>query len=152
VDLNHNYDAGFWEYKRIESSLGIEGGGPTRYAGEYPASEPETAALLSLLQLVSPSIILTLHTQGREIYYTAGDYALPRTASVARAMARHAGYRAEIPEGAAAYGGLTDFAVSRLGIPSYTIECGYGENPLPDKALAPIFAEVRKILWLAPIL
>lgn len=152
VDLNHNYDAGFWEYKALEASLGIAGGGPTRFAGEYPGSEPETASLLSLICCVAPSLILTLHTQGREIYYTAGEYALPRTASVARAMARHAGYRAELPQGAAAYGGLTDFAVSRLGIPSYTLECGRGENPLPDADLHKIFAEVRKILWLAPIL
>ncbi len=154
VDLNHNYDAGFWEYKDLEASLGIEGGGPTRYAGEYPVSEPETATLTSLLHLVSPSLVLTLHTQGREIYYTytAGEYALPRTASVARAMARHAGYRAAIPKGAAAYGGLTDYSVARLGIPSYTVECGYGVNPLPDELLPEIFSEVRKILWLAPVL
>ena len=152
VDLNHNYDAGFWEYKTLEGSLGIEGGCPTRYAGEYPASEPETAALTALIDLVSPELILTLHTQGGEIYYTAGEYALPRSASVARAMARHAGYRAGIPEGAAAYGGLTDYAVSRLGIPSYTVECGRGENPLPSDALQAVYREVRPLLWLAPVL
>lgn len=152
VDLNHNYDAGFWEYKRLEGKLGIYGGGPTRYAGEYPLSEPESAAVAALLRAVAPVGILTLHTQGGEIYYTAGGYALPRCASVARAMARHAGYRASVPEGAAAYGGLTDYAVSRLGIPSYTVECGRGENPLPDASLPMLYAELRKLLWLAPIL
>ncbi len=152
VDLNHNYDAGFWEYKRLEGSFGIEGAGPTRYAGEYPVSEPETAATVSLLAFVNPLRILTLHTQGGEIYYTAGGYVLPRSEAVARAMARHAGYRAALPEGAAAYGGLTDYAVSRLGIPSYTLECGRGENPLSDRILPALYAELRKLLWLAPVL
>ena len=41
VDLNHNYDAGFLEYKQIEAEQGILGGGPTRYSGECPESEPE---------------------------------------------------------------------------------------------------------------
>ena len=152
VDLNHNYDAGFWTYKRLEASFGIEGGGATRYAGEYPHSEPETAALVALMQSVRPDLILTLHTQGGEIYYTAGELALPRSRGVAQALARHAGYRAAIPEGAAAYGGLTDYAVSRLGIPSYTVECGRGKNPLPDDLEPEIYREIRPLLWLAPVL
>ena len=32
VDLNHNYDAGFEEYKKTEKELGIEGPCPTRYS------------------------------------------------------------------------------------------------------------------------
>ena len=45
VDLNHNYDAGFEEYKKIEPTLGITGGCATRYSGERPESEAETSAL-----------------------------------------------------------------------------------------------------------
>jgi g-D-glutamyl-meso-diaminopimelate peptidase len=152
VDLNHNYDAGFSAYKRIEQELGIEGGGPTRYSGEYPESEPETAALAGLVRTVMPRLILTLHTQGEEIYYTSGGYSLPRQRSVARAMARLSGYRAAEPEGPAAYGGLTDWAIAALGIPSYTIECGKGENPLPYSSLSDIYFAVKPILFCAPIL
>ena len=152
VDLNHNYDAGFWEYKRLEGRLGIEGGGPTRYAGEYPESEPETAALARLVRTLAPELILTLHTQGEEIYYTSGGFSLPRQRGVAEAMARLSGYRTAIPEGAAAYGGLTDWAVGVLGIPSYTIECGRGENPLPASALTGMRLALRPLLWSAPLL
>ena len=152
VDLNHNYDAGFWAYKSLEASLGIEGGGPTRYAGEYPESEPETAALARLVRTLAPELILTLHTQGEEIYYTSGGFSLPRPRGVAEAMARLAGYRAAVPEGAAAYGGLTDWAVGALGIPSYTVECGRGENPLPASALTGMRLALRPLLWSAPLL
>ena len=33
VDLNHNYDAGFYEYKKIERRLGITGGCASRFSG-----------------------------------------------------------------------------------------------------------------------
>jgi g-D-glutamyl-meso-diaminopimelate peptidase len=35
VDLNHNYDAGFHEYKKLEKENDICAGA-TRYSGEYP--------------------------------------------------------------------------------------------------------------------
>ncbi len=139
VDLNHNYDAGFSEYKRLEPSLGILGGGPTRYAGEAPLSEPETAALAGFIRATSPALILTLHTQGEEIYYR-GRGARP----IARRLGRMARYTVAAPEGAAAYGGLTDWAGGILGIPSLTIECGRGQNPLPPASAARIYARLRR--------
>lgn len=50
VDLNHNYNAGFEEYKKLEPTLGITGGGPTRFSGDHPESEPETSALCSFIR------------------------------------------------------------------------------------------------------
>ncbi|MCD7943363.1 MAG: hypothetical protein LUH43_00465 [Clostridia bacterium] len=74
VDLNHNYNAGFVEYKRIEKDRGIFGGCASGYSGEYPESEPEVSALCGLIRTLEPNVILTLHTQGEEIY-CGGDYA-----------------------------------------------------------------------------
>ncbi len=142
VDLNHNYDAGFAEYKALEPSFGIIGGGPTRYAGEAPLSEPETAALAGFVRAISPSLILTLHTQGEEIYY-AGRGA--RT--IARRFGRLSRYEVKAPEGAAAYGGLTDWAGGVLGIPSFTLECGRGENPLPSACAPRVYARLRRLFF-----
>ena len=61
------------------------------------------------------------------------------------------GYRAAVPEGAAAYGGLTDWAVGRLSIPAFTVECGEGTNPLPAAAFAPAWREIRPLLFRAPM-
>ena len=151
VDLNHNYDAGFHAYKGVESSLGILGGSPTRYSGEYPESEPETAALARFIRSVPLSLILSLHTQGREIYFTSGGRALPGQATVAARFAAMTGYRTAIPSGTAAYGGLTDWAVGRLGIPSFTVECGEGKNPLPGERFAQTWREIRPLLFRAPL-
>ena len=151
VDLNHNYDAGFRAYKGVESSLGILGGAPTRYSGEYPESEPETAALARFIRSVPLSLILSLHTQGREIYFTSGGRALAGQAAVAARFASMTGYRATKPTGAAAYGGLSDWAVGRMGIPAFTVECGEGKNPLPEASFTPEWHRLRPLLFRAPL-
>ncbi len=151
VDLNHNYDAGFLEYKRIESELGIEGGAPTRYSGEFPESEPESAALASLVRTLMPAAVLSLHTQGEEIYYAA-EAGVAGSEAIARRFARLSGYRVAVPEGAAAYGGLADYTAGKLRIPSFTVECGRGENPLPDCDAPLVYASIRRLLFESVIL
>ena len=153
VDLNHNYDAGFAEYKVLEREAGITGGAPTRYSGEYPESEPESGALANYLRFDGGvKMILTLHTQGEEIYYTSGNVCLPRAKSIVRLLSQMSGYAVAEPQGMAAYGGLTDWAVRSLHLPSFTIECGRGVNPLPLSANFGIYAAIREMLFTAPIL
>ncbi len=154
VDLNHNYDAGFAEYKQLERREGITGGAPTRYSGETPESEPEVGYLCNYLRFNREKIhaILTLHTQGEEIYYTSGGKTAPRSDSIAKALSRLCGYRLSVPEGLAAYGGLTDWCIRSLGIPSFTVECGKGENPLPLENYFCIYATLRQMLFEAPLL
>ena len=74
VDLNHNYNAGFEEYKKLEPTLGITGGGPTRFSGDHPESEPETSALCSFIRASDISLLMALHTQGGEIYADYGGH------------------------------------------------------------------------------
>ena len=143
VDLNHNYPAGFPAYRKVERELGIFGGAPTRYSGESPLSEPETNHLVSAMQILGIQGILTLHTQGREIYSGAR--------SIATILARRTGYRHTEPTGAAAYGGLTDY-MNELGIPCLTIECGCGENPLPPTCFPSLVNETAPFLWKFPYL
>lgn len=154
VDLNHNYDAGFIEYKKIEQELGITGGGPTRYSGECPESEPEVGYLCNYLRFNREKIqaVITLHTQGEEIYYTGCGETLSRSQSMGKALARLCGYRLNKPEGPASYGGLTDWCIRSLGIPSFTVECGKGQNPLPLEEYFCIYATVRQMLFEAPFL
>lgn len=150
VDLNHNYSAGFDEYKVIEKSLGINSGGPTRYSGESPESEPETAALCNYIRFNMPSSLMTLHTQGREIYFTSGGKSIKKASPAAARLAEFTGYKLCEPTGAAAYGGLTDFCIQELDVPAFTLECGYGQNPLPQSDLGEIYAELRHALFAFP--
>ena len=104
VDLNHNYDARFMEYKIIEAKMGIAAG-PTLYSGEAPESEPETKGIANLIRSLAPSAIMSLHTQGEEIY------AYPKTHRVKRCAHRLSsatGYGVSEADGTAGYGGLCD--------------------------------------------
>lgn len=153
VDLNHNYNAGFAEYKRLESENGIFGGAPTRYSGESPESEPETAYLCNYLRFGEPfGAVLTLHTQGEEIYYTSGGVTAPESERLGKYLARLSGYQLSKPEGLAAYGGFTDWYIREFEKPSFTVECGKGENPLPIRQMPMIYLGLRKALFSMPMM
>lgn len=68
VDLNHNYQSGFAEYKSLELKSGRIYPSPTRFSGAYPESEPESSALCSLIRASEVSLLLTFHSQGKELY------------------------------------------------------------------------------------
>jgi g-D-glutamyl-meso-diaminopimelate peptidase len=128
VDLNHNYGFGFYEYKKIEREKGIFPG-RSLYSGEYPESEPETRALAGLVKVISPKLIISLHSQGEEIYYSPKTKRADRVAHFASAAL---GYKLSSATGTACYGGFCDYTGYTLGIPSLTLELGRGENPLED--------------------
>ena len=150
VDLNHNYDAGFAEYKKIEAQNDTKKGAPTRYSGECAESEPEVAALCNLIRFSAPwKGVMTLHTQGEEIFAPPCKDA-KRGAVTARRLSQLTGYRLSRAEGLAAYGGLSDWCAEKMGIPAFTMECGRGRNPLPLSQFSSIYATVRPSLFLFP--
>ena len=95
-----------------------------------------------------PSLAVSLHTQGEEIYYQPKDRIMARRAE---RLASLIGYTVAEPEGTAAYGGLCDYTGS-LGIPSFTLELGRGVNPLPEDAIPDIFKRVGEAIAILPTL
>lgn len=194
VDLNHNYSAGFAEYKRIELRGGRACPAPTRFSGDYPESERESAALCSLIRSMKLHFMLTFHSQGGELYgndffsggnvrdyyaFSSGCVSDPlkflkedgsgsdilkhitdgyrtrftcgETRSVGRFIEKNSGYLRSVPEGAAAYGGLTDWYTDFYRRPAYTVEVGHGRNPLPMSALPGIKKELLFMMLTAPM-
>lgn len=147
VDINHNYDARFGEYKLVEKEMGIVPG-PTLYSGEYPESEPETKGVASLVRTLDPAAVVSLHSQGEEIYAYPDTPAVRR---VARRLSELTGYTLSAPEGTASYTGLCDYTAS-LGIPSFTLEVGRGVNPLPESAAKDIFLRIGRAMLTLPTL
>ena len=152
VDLNHNYDSGFEEYKKIEKGLNIFNGAPSKYSGEYPESEPETRAICNFVRWEKPELALSLHTQGEEIYYTSGEKSCENSLSIAKTISRLTGYKIAFPRGTAKYGGFTDWFIEEFNKPSFTLECGLGENPLPYSDFFKIYSRINKALYTIPIL
>ncbi len=151
VDLNHNYDAGFFEYKEYESEHGIFAGA-TLFSGEHPESEPETSCLCSFIRSREPELLLALHSQGGEIYYDYNGYSPDKGRAIGRRISSLSGYTLSVPSGSAAYGGLKDWFIKEFDRPAFTIECGKGENPLPLCDCDVIYSVLRSTLMLCPTL
>ena len=147
VDLNHNYDFGFVEYKLIEKERGIVAGA-SLYSGEYPESEPETKGVATLIRTFDPVAVVSLHSQGEEIFSFPST---PRVKRIARRISEMTGYALSTPTGTASYTGLCDYTAS-LGIPSFTLEVGRGTNPLPEMSAPDIFPRIAEALITLPTL
>ena len=153
VDLNHNYDAGFYEYKTLEKEQKITQGA-TKYSGEAPESEPEVSALTSFIRYNIEELcgVLTLHSQGEEIYYKSAGTCPQKSEFVSKQIAKMTSYKLSDTQGTASYGGLTDWLIQKYNLPSFTIECGLGENPLPPSLSSDIYLRLRELLFTFPIL
>ena len=146
VDINHNFDAGFYEVKKRERELNIFSPSPTRYGGEYPESESESRALCDLCSDSDFSVAVALHSQGREIYYDFGRNTPSVSRKLAEKMAELSGYTVSHPEGIAVGGGFKDWFIERFHRSAFTIEVGLGENPLPPDIFDSEYPSVYKML------
>ncbi|MBQ7226267.1 MAG: hypothetical protein IJX02_06700 [Clostridia bacterium] len=153
VDLNHNYDAYFEEYKEIEKREGIFNG-KTGFSGEYAESEPESAALANFIRYNIDEIegVISLHSQGEEIYYQSKGYTPRAGEHIGKIISKLTGYRLSSCDGKSAMGGLTDWFIKEFDKPSFTVECGRGENPLPPSQISSIYTRLREMLFTFPIL
>ena len=141
VDLSHNYDAGFFEYRQS----GMRTDGVISLGGEFPESEPETAALCRMLRFRREEIVgvLSLGTGSGEIYCCCADNLTAKTISVARVLSRFTGYRLFRPEELRPIGSLTDWCISSLGRPAFTVQCGTAEGC--DRRLT--YERLRRVLF-----
>ena len=147
VDLNHNYDHRFREYKALEGERGISCG-RSLYSGEYPESEPETRSVVNLVRSAAPIAVVSLHSQGEEIYAYPENQRVVRAAKCLSALSA---YSFSAPADTAAYGGLCDYTAT-LGIPSFTYEVGKGENPLSETLVFDIFDRIAAGIIILPTL
>ena len=111
VDLNRNFPASNWEPALH------------REHGAAPASEPETRALVRLIERERPAAIVTIHsiTGGRECNNFDGP-----AEPLARLLARHNGYRVTGSIGYPTPGSFGTWAGHELGIPVVTLELPRG--------------------------
>lgn len=114
VDLNLNFNA---DWGKGKGNLTYPA--PHGYIGKYPESEPESRALIGLLN-DRFSLALSFHAKGEELYYGYGNYdpCPTLTAKISDVL----GYPAKKTIGST--GGFKDRCVLVDKIPSYTVEFG----------------------------
>lgn len=125
VDLNVNFDADWGSGVKNVRERGSE-----NCIGDKPFSESESAALAAFTRKVSPFVTFSFHTKGGEIYWEFDGKGDKEGAEI---LSRATGYPAVKIRGSA--GGYKDWCIQKLGIPSYTIECGSDRLKHPIKRL-----------------
>ncbi|GIO84322.1 hypothetical protein J25TS5_12540 [Paenibacillus faecis] len=141
VDLNDQFPAG-WELER--ERRGVSGPAPQDYGGPHPLSEPEAAALVRLTREMRFSRVLSLHTQGKEIYWNYREREPREAEAFAARLAAAGGYRAVKLTGSDA--GYKDWFIDEFRRPGFTVEVGEGVNPLPLEDFEEMYKELEPIL------
>ena len=146
VDLNHNFNANWYELHQLEAKNGITGPAPTRYGGSAPNSEPETKALVNFCEKVNFRHVVAFHSQGEEIYWKYGEKTPPKAGLMGAEMAKLSGYKLSTPEGLAVGGGFKDWFIEEFAKPGFTVEIGKGKNPLPLSDIEEIYETLESML------
>jgi g-D-glutamyl-meso-diaminopimelate peptidase len=141
VDLNDQFPA-HWEEERLRRAVMVPG--PRDFGGTGPLSEPEAAALAEFTERNDFHAVVALHTQGEEIYWNYRNDEPPESRAWAERMAIASGYRAVYLEGSDA--GYKDWFISRFKRPGFTVEAGWGHNPLPLDGFEDMYDDVARLL------
>lgn len=141
VDLNDQFPA-HWEMEKERRD--VPGPGPRDYTGEAPLSEPESAALAAFTRKRDFRAVIAFHTQGKEIYWNYRCYEPPESESMARRLGAASGYEpVKLTESDAGY---KDWFIQEFRRPGFTVEAGFGANPLPLDQFDAIYREVSGIM------
>ncbi|MBC8184679.1 DUF2817 domain-containing protein [candidate division KSB1 bacterium] len=129
VDINRNFPTKNWRKKNNLRK---------HFPGKYPASEPETKAVIKLIKKFNPDRIVSIHTPLRIVNYDgpAKDLAFN--------MAMSNGYPVRKDVGYPTPGSLGNYTGNEKNIPTITLE-------LPRKSFQKIWEENRVALLLCVI-
>lgn len=149
VDLNLNYPAKWLLAREIKFGQGFVSPAPRDYVGRSPLNQLETQMLADFTREVDPALVLALHSQGEEIYWTFGDIFIPGAEELGQEMARVSGYTLATPPVNSSYAGYKDWFIQEFRRPGYTVEVGRGVNPLPLSQFDTIYQAVAPLLRVA---
>lgn len=110
VDINRNFPTTNWEVGNPRSRM---------FGGFKPASEPETKAVIRLIEQYKPDAIVTVHSINRNRY--CNNFDGPGRV-LARQMSRHNGYPVTSTIGYPTPGSFGTWAGVERGIPTITLE------------------------------
>ena len=146
VDLNHNYDALWQRSKDAEKSYGVYGPGPTRYSGTSAESEAESKAVADFTRRYDFRLVIAYHSQGEVIYWNYQNMASSEMRKIGGLFSKLTGYELAETSGITSYSGYKDWFIEKYRKPGYTIEVGFGENPLPISQFDKIYRDNIKVL------
>lgn len=132
VDINTNFPARW--------GTGVQNvfsPAPSDYVGPYPASEPETRALMDITLRVYPQLTISYHARGQEIYWQfyQQEPNLSRDRAIGQVFSELTTY-ALIDGTLGSAGGYKDWCIQDFFIPAYTFEIVDASYPYPIDYIA----------------
>ena len=152
VDLNLQFPAGWENAKEIKFSQGFTSPAPRDYVGSKPLYAVESKAIYDFTLKHNFKLILAYHTQGEEIYWQFLNYAPPESLLIAEQFSRVSGYVVANAPYTSSFAGYKDWFLQTYSKPGYTVEAGYGINPLPISQFDKIYSDNEGILVLGTTL
>jgi len=152
VDLNLQYPAGWEKAKEIKFSQGFTKPGPRDYVGKSVLSEPESRAMYEYTLKHDFYLTMSYHSQGEVIYWRYLDHLPAGSEEIGRIFAKLSGYALEETPFVSGHAGYKDWFILHFDRPSYTIEIGVGESPLPVSQFDKIYADNRAMLEMALVI
>ncbi|WP_299087939.1 M14 family metallocarboxypeptidase [uncultured Metabacillus sp.] len=144
IDLNNQYPVN-WE---IEKERKIpKSPAPRDYPGDAPLTEPEAIALANLVRKRQFDRVLAFHTQGEEIYWGYLRREPEEAENIVNEFERLSGYKAV--RDIDSHAGFRDWYVNDWRKPGYTVELGFGVNPLPFSQFDDIYRKSKGIFLAA---
>lgn len=152
VDLNLQFPAGWESAKKIKFEQGYTKPAPRDFVGEGPLTEPEALAIYNFTLSNNFQLTISYHTQGKEIYWDFQNINPPRGYEIGNVFAEVSGYKLENVPYNSSFAGFKDWFIQNYNRAGYTIEAGFGENPLPISQFNEIYNDNIGILVLGMIL
>lgn len=151
VDLNHNFDAGWYILRQLESLAGINNPGPCRFGGDAPESEPETRLLTGLCRRIKLRHAVAFSGTGETISWKYGKFTPDRSQLMAKILSVTSGYEAEEGGGLCSHGTFQDWLIEELHKPAFTIHPGKKE-PASDREIHDVYHNLEELLMLSAIM
>lgn len=146
VDINRNFAIDEWT--EVSNTIGQPSS--QKYKGAQACSEPETRAMVSLIESLDRLVgCISYHSQGEIIYWDSGQSGAVRdkTFFLKNALCRESGYTCQ-ESFTSLDGTLDDWCLLNKKIPTVTVETGYGKCPLPISD----FEEIWKKNYRGPLI
>ena len=95
--------------------------------------------------------MLTYHTQGQVIYWQFLDYNPPNAQLYGEIFEKVSGYPLQTTPYNSSFAGFKDWFIQNFNRPGYTVEAGFGTNPLPISQFNEIYNDNIGILVYASL-
>ena len=124
----------------------------SNFVGPKPLSEPESLAIYNFTSKNNFKLVIALHSQGKEIYWNYQNINPPKGYEIGKKFSEISNYLLTDVPFNSSFAGFKDWFINTYNKPGYTIEVGFGSNPLPISQFNQIYNDILGILILGAIL